>query len=829
MKRIYYLLLIALLASCHDELENEYISGDAVELTRIEATIVGDQQTRTRADGDPQTPVVYLQDHISRFRFVDKDEMTFTTIRRSTNPIPRFNYQGISFKSNNTGAWDRDKTTGSDADNGTSVHPERIYWSDATSTHTFIGYSLPQQYDQAAPEFDWRLSETTYYGSIGDPNAQTMINYNPAIPETDTYTTKDKDGTEKPVTIPASSLMKAEDLLLAYDTVLVPVNAVANVKFYHALSSVKVQVVLSEFYGSELDGYAIVENMILKSQPTLYRWEQTSYKAAAKSNTHSENNPRDMFLWDYVPEGTGTNAGKTFTFYGITVPQEGEYQFQDLKLNFRVKYPDPLKTDPAELKKNGTQPQYWLEKDYYATIPVEIKGPVYFHPGQCTIINIKLNHKDETMTIGAQYTDWDFVPTPDEGSLKKNSTFLKAAPEFANRPTSGYVTIAKDDIATEDDATWLYYQREANGTTYSTDANGNRILLDIYGHTGNSMSSPYTICTADQLLSFAYEVSNGGVDGTGNSFAGKYIKLDAGIIMQEDTEKDAVSWIGIGTASTPFQGTFLGSERKITRLKGKPLFNYVGASALIDKVIIENTLSTKITKDSNGSDVETPNPGLTGNAALAENNAGTICACRVNGAIYSSSTGTVGSLVGTNTGTVFACHHTGFVKGSGTVCGLVGSNSGSILFSYHAGELEGTTKYGIAPSGSIHDCFYDNKLAPSVTAEVTGATGKDTRELQAQTFVDDVYTEAEAEAENSKTEHLKTDSNGKNPGDDGYERTYKDDYTPVKEGDPYPGKNQKAWNTRMQDWVNASATSDKKTHFNTHSYLYQPAAYPKVR
>lgn len=202
----------------------------------------------------------------------------------------------------------------------------------------------------------------------------------------------------------------------------------------------------------------------------------------------------------------------------------------------------------------------------------------------------------------------------------------------------------------------------------------------------------------------------------------------------------------------------------------------------------------------------------------------------MNGDVGCTGSGAVGALVGTNSGTIFACHHTGLVKGTGVVAGLVGTNTGSILFSYHAGELDGTTKYGVAPSGSITDCYYDNKLAAVTT--VTGVTGKTTGEMQKRSFVDDVYTAAEAESENRKAEHLKEDSNGKKPDEDGYERTYKDGYTPIAEGDPKPSSTSNtSLNGQIYNWLTTGAgnANANKAHFQTHSYLYQPAAYPKMQ
>ncbi|MCQ2129829.1 MAG: fimbrillin family protein [Bacteroidales bacterium] len=721
MKKYIFLLVSLLFVSCQGHIGDVELPDGDLELAHIKPTIVsGNSGVQTRADGDtPTPPVVYLEDAISRYKFIDGDRMTFTSIHRSISPIDRFNYHDVTFQSNDSGAWDRDKDTGHDNTPDSGV-PARIYWSDATSEHTFIGYSLPKLSEGV---FDWTPDGAVYGGSIGKYGETGQINFNPDTPETETITVDGKN-----VFIPVSSRMRDEDILLAYDTEVVADESIAYIKFYHGLSSVKVKVMLGEFYGSELDGYTIVENMVLKDQPTLYKWDQLSNRTTAKSNIHSDNNPRDMNLWDYVPEGTGDNAGKTFTFYGITVPQEDGYEAKDLKLTFTVRYPDPLKTDINELRKNKTQPTEWKTQQYEATIPSSKR--VFFHAGQCTVINIKLNHRDEEITIGAQYTDWEFVPTPDEGSLKKNDTFLQAAPAFGSRPTTGRVTVANDQEANEDDATWLYYKMENNAFVPGGD--DGKVLLDIYGNNGTEQK-PYTISTANQLLSFAYEVSNGGVGGTtGRSFEGKYVKLDADIVLQKKTSPSAselITWLGIGDSTHPFQGTFLGGGRKISMIRGNALFANVGANARIDRLGIINPVPYEIDKNTTAIYHQ-----MTGNAVLAETNAGVICACMVDGDIKASGSGAAGALVGTNSGTVFACYHLGAVESNATVGGLVGSNTGSICFSYQTGELKGSSKYGISQGGTITSCYYDSKQAPAVE-EVSGVTGMTTGSLQTNTFV----------------------------------------------------------------------------------------------
>lgn len=701
MKKIFLLLISALFVGCADELENfDPEAEGAIELTGIRATIVSSTSS-TRAENDP----VYLSDHISRFRFENEDKMTFTTIKRSANPIARFNYVDIAFTSNENGAWSRDKNSGHLVDGSDDTHPARVYWSDATSPHTFIGYSLPKVANSS--DFEWTSSTIggTYYGAIGNStNSEELIDYNPESSETDVIKVKKDDGTEENKTIKKSSKMRAEDLLLSYSTTLVPDGPMADVKFYHALSSIRVQVSMSNYYGSELDAYTIVEDMRLLDQPTLYKWDQQSAKASARSTTHAENEPKTMKLWDYYPEGTGSGSSKSFVFYGITVPQESGYSQKDLTLQFKVKYPDPVKTDLDALKKNPQTEITWITKPFEAKIPYATQ-PVYFHPGQCTVINMRLNHMDEELTIGAEYMDWRFKASPDEGELRKSSTFLPAL--VAGQLLTDYYSLhgkIADQNTTIDDATWLYYKKE-NGQNVQVD--GKNVVLDVFGNDGSS-EKPYKISSAIQLISFANEVNGG------RSFEGLFIVLDADLFLQPNTTDFNIDWEGIGNATTSFNGTFIGGGRKISRLKGSPLFYSLGSKAVIDNLVLADKIE------------------IDGTGALANSNAGKIVGCVID-ADVKSTVASAGSLLGSNEGSVVASYHIGSMEGTSAVAGLVGQNSGSMVSCYNAGTITGTgTNYGVTcllTDGKQEACFYNKTLAGNLSGE-----GKTTIDMQKMAF-----------------------------------------------------------------------------------------------
>ncbi len=478
----YIALVVAVFltgCSVHDEMVQLPVTGDR-ELEGVEAVIVGDARTKTGT-------VTTLEDYVGRDVFVANDQISFTKICRTESTIESFTYpnstdtyDAIIFQAGEEGGWSRLTTDGG---------PERIYWTDASNNHTFIGYSTPKDYydDGIATVFDWKKYKYTpqegssinyYIGSLGDPTAtgeDDIIDYSLTTNEQTTYTT-----TANNTTVYSNPKLENEDLLLAYDTgkVAEPGGSVALINFYHALSSVRVVVNISGFSSSSTaaDNATTVSDMLLLNQPTMYIWMQANAGAQAMraisgnaqamineaygtSDTLAFDQKKNLKLWIPQPAGKGENQSKTFTFYGITTPQSAT----DLTLQFSVSYPNPMK--PSE---NQT-------KTYSATVKA-----VEFRAGYNTTLNISLNHKNEQMTVGAQYENWKFISTPDAGELKKNSTFLQSTERSK-------VTIHTDAAATVDDATWLY---------------GQNTVYDIYGNTGTS-SHPLVNLTVKEVNELA--------------------------------------------------------------------------------------------------------------------------------------------------------------------------------------------------------------------------------------------------------------------------------------------------------------------------------------
>ena len=640
-KTISYIICALSLVACGDDgdlvLPN---TQDVVPLAGIDAEVYSGASTRA--------PALDKDNHVGRSVFVNADQMVLTSIKRTTNPVKKFSYKGIVYdylveEGQTSGSWNRDENEGC-TEEDPSV-PLRIYWTDAASAHTYIGYSLPQPINT----FLWTKTDGTYTGKLRSANSTTGETSATFID----HTTNEK--------------IMQDDLLLTYDNdkLAEPGGSVAKFYFYHALANVRVIVNISGFSASDQhdDVKSNVHDMVLKEMPIEYQWDQTSAGVTALSNSTT----MDTHMWIPRQDGTGTGVGKQFTFYALAVPRKGVTQ----AISFKVTYPNPMKPD-KELLTN--------------TYTTSISG-IEYRAGSCTTINITLNHQNEDITVGAEYMDWQYVETPDQSELKKNSTMLTR--EMLDR--SNY-TLLGDVKANADDATWLYVDPSTQK------------ILDIYGHDGSS-TNPFVIATAQQLVAFANEVK--GTDrkavsykdlnsadktlaaGASFDFTGYYVKLDADIVMQPELEVNAtsrVTWCGVGDDSHVFNGKFLGGRRTIRCLYGSPFFYKLGSEAVVEQLNFMDVIE------------------VDGRGTIANESRGLIAAVFANGpirqkkpadkAIYS------GSLVGTvaTGGAVISCAHFGDVEawaeGEGVIGGLVGYNQGLLLSCYHSGKEKNLAQAG---------------------------------------------------------------------------------------------------------------------------------------
>lgn len=639
--------------------------------------------------------------YIGRKDFTNGDKLVFTTIKRTNSPIKTYTYAGIVWNRTD-GGWNRDEN---------DKQPENIYWSDGESGHTFTAYSLP------VGDFAWEEYGNYYFGKLGNFTIDdaTAIDYcstfgsDFSIAETDSGSIK----------------LRRDDLVLSHKTDLVadPGGSIATVRFSHALSFVYIKVNINGFAASSTaeDTKSRVHDMEILSQPIYYKWNKASSAAEPLNGSESEKPDwitdaaatKTLKACIFNPKGQNNNQYKEFIFTSLAVPTTEAGR--TMQMRFKVTYPDPLRPNTAT-----------VTKTYVAKL-----NDVKLYAGKRTQINITLHHTDETMTVGAEYHDWEFVSTPDNSNLTKKSTFLS----YVSRDS---VTIHTDLLkATEDDATWLYYKRDANGAIQK-DANDKDIILDVYGNDGTE-GKPYIIATADQLLSFAYEVKGTTKGGAGFDFRGKCVKLDAAITMQpklttQADDASAVHWIGIGDNEHAFNGKFLGYSRQLSGLLGKPLFIKTGKYAFVEHISLKNVL------------------GVDGGGAAVETNGGILGACIIEGdVIYTPEGGAgegepiyCGSLAAVNeaTGHILSCVHLGKVQGPDYVGGLVGLNRGHIVASYHTGYVisdssDNSKVYGTvakSDNGKVFGIYFNSDYLPG-TNEL-GA--QSTTYLQSEKFVKDI-------------------------------------------------------------------------------------------
>lgn len=580
---------LSLLVAC-DTNDEALVPDEALQINGITATL-SSTQAATRAETSLG---------VGRTAFADGDVIVFTTIKRTKYPLDNFTYGNIQYSYNGSG-WAR-------SSNGTTNDPEKIYWSDVTSAHTFTGYCLPSS------SYYWQTVTTdnivTYKGELG-------------------YGVDDK-GTIDFST--GNESIIAEDLLVSHSKNVKPETggASAQVDFKHALSNVCVVVNVTGFATNSLDKKVDVTDMVIKNQPCVFTWGADTTTLSTFNVTDTSNNKiKNIKL--LRKSVSGENEDKTFVFYGLTTPQNADYRkingnSDKLSFKFTVTYPNAI--DPTQTDTHT----------YQGTVSDE----VLFNSGKCTTINVSLNHKNEKMLVDVNYTDWNYVSTPDLGELRKKSTYMTL--------TKDDVKIHSTDGVTIDNATWLY-------------TNGNEVY-DVYGNDGNTAATAYRITSAAQMLAFAQEVNNA------YTFKDKYVRLDADITMQKSATATGYSWIGIGDANNAFQGTFLGGDRYINRLYGSPLFVNLGDYACVEQLYI-----TAIGEVSTG--------------ALAGTNAGIIGGCKVIDDVTFADGSTAGALVGSSTGTIHACYYTG--EGN-----LIGTDSGTTIGCYHANQLKSLTNSALS-------------------------------------------------------------------------------------------------------------------------------------
>ncbi len=772
--------ILMLMASCKDETESLSSLGDpSLEFKSIDA-IISTSATRATTNND----------YIGRDVFVSDDCMVLTKMQRTSKPLVGFSYANVNYGYSGS-AWNR--AVGGDG-LPTDGQPDRIYWSDNASPHTFIGYAIPQEWgtpSDAQTKGKWVNEGSIYSGqfSYAIEGDKKIVDFSAVPGEMEDI--KDKDNNVIGKVDKKGTKLKKEDLLLTHSTRMYadPGGLTTTLHYKHALASLRVIIDIQGFSPSTFseDVKTTIDNLVILNQPYKYTWHNATSDVAynmsdgtvipgwgVANSTTTNDGSVDIKTWQPRPQGEGSGQAKVFTFYSLIVPgkQTG------FAMKYKVHY--PMYLNPAEIQ----------DKDYEAKLLDADNQPVTinFLPGYTTTIKVSLNHEGEPVYIGAEYIDWENVETPDRSDLQKISIFL-------DTDQRSEITIVGDQKATKDDATWLY--------------NDGTKVVDIYGNDG-SRDKPYIIKTARQFLSFAYEVKNG------RGFTGQYVKLDSDIYLQKTLSGTDITWPGIGDNDHSFEGVFLGDSRYIHYLKGQPLFNAIGDLAVVDKLNFSHVIS------------------VVGSGVIANTNKGLIAGCNVEGNVEQAQpTGSddsyCGSIVGDNRSFIVACTHVGDVAGYGYVGGIVGRNAGALVASYHAGLVSyvsnattvqqkgigGSTGLKDENNSIIYSCYQNGDLIehePNLLY-CRSAFPLTTLQMQSEEFVKFGVNTLETDYNNYNICELTTQT-----------RENGDEYSPYIEGAQYHYSLNKALQ-EFSKWVKQKADLGEPVNLPCHNFTTEQVQF----
>lgn len=178
--------------------------------------------------------------------------------------------------------------------------------------------------------------------------------------------------------------------------------------------------------------------------------------------------------------------------------------------------------------------------------------------------------------------------------------------------------------------------------------------------------------------------------------------LKANITLTSTIDLNNVSWMPIGSSSTPYTGTFDGGNNAIQNLTINQtdnivgFFGYVGENGKVQNVKMENVTVTG---------------GKHTSGLVGYNDNGVIANCSVSGKIEGSTISTGGVVGANNNGKLINCKSTAAVHGDANSGGVVGSNTGTVTACCATGSVTGTQDNigGVVgynyPGGSVKACY----------------------------------------------------------------------------------------------------------------------------
>ena len=409
MNKNIYIAIMSIFALCSCIDTNELITPESnpIEIKSFQAGILSAPVSRATITSDNLGTAIGRGTYNSATNTInfdnDKDKIVITTFQRANNPVKRYSYHNLILNYQGNGSWERPM----EGETPTDGNEKTLFWTDATSANQLIAYSIPVSntfdWDSMEVKIDDKSSIKYYYGSLGDITKDTI----------------DFSDNEEGI-----NLMNAEDLLLVKNDTLTPSDngAKAILHFRHALSCVRVNVNLKDYLANGGDKNTTISNLRVLNQPVFYRWDQGD--AGVRALTTDADNKfikekykgKDMTLrkpvkfYNNNTASADTDKEKTFSFYGLLVPQDQQYykaaEKEPLNIEFMAHYADAETGEP-------------VSKLYRSTF-----NNVLLKPGFITILNIDLNHKGEVISYDVQYVDWSSSNVTKQMELeKRDDTF----------------------------------------------------------------------------------------------------------------------------------------------------------------------------------------------------------------------------------------------------------------------------------------------------------------------------------------------------------------------------------------------------------------------
>lgn len=406
MNKNIYIAIMSIFALCSCNDTNELITPESnpIEIKSFQAGILSAPASRATITSDNLGTAIGRGTYNSATNTInfdnDNDKIVITTFQRANNPVERYSYHNLILNYQGNGSWERPM----EGETPTDGNEKTLFWTDATSANQVIAYSIPVSdtfdWDSMEVKIDDKSSIKYYYGSLGDITKDII----------------DFSDNEKGV-----QLMNNEDLLLVKNDTLTPSDngAKAILHFRHALSCVRVNVNLKDYLANGGDKNTTISNLRVLNQPVFYRWDQGDAGVRALT-TDADNkfikkkyNGMEMTLrkpvkfYNYNTVSADADKEKTFSFYGLLVPQDQQYykaaEKEPLNIEFMAHYADAETGEP-------------VSKLYRSTF-----NSVLLKPGFITILNIDLNHQGEVISYDVQYVDWSSSSVTKQMELEKGT------------------------------------------------------------------------------------------------------------------------------------------------------------------------------------------------------------------------------------------------------------------------------------------------------------------------------------------------------------------------------------------------------------------------